>query len=254
MSAAIWQTFLDLSQIVTAAMAVAGVVVAAVLGWRGVRLAGSGVDRGIKDHLAARAMECSGAMTRVYREVAQLKGALHPYWKGEEFTEMEGERLTVIERESQVHERKYLLDAELAGLRASLDGMAHIFDGSVVESPGGQAWGEQVAVAKARTVLMDRAFFPHYFSLVTDDDGWGKDEPDLWLEVQTLGASSEPRDAVQQKLFDEWFVGRGFDASDDLSQRSIALLEDMTLALNDQIVKITGQVLRYALPIRDNRG
>lgn len=248
MTANDWQLIINVAQVITAITAVAGVIVAALLGWRGLKLADRSVDRATKDHLSVRAMECSSSMTRVHRGVANIKGALHPYWKGDEFKK-DMPRLTVIEQETRVHESKYLLDAELASLGTSLDGLSEIFDDADVTLSGGQSWTTQLELAKARMALIDLAFFPHYHSLIGEPDEWAVANPKEWLELQTLGPARKQRDRdpLQIALFHEWVSDHSFDDASDLANHSIMLLENMLEALNDQIIEMVGSVMRFAL-------
>lgn len=202
---------------ITAAAAVAGVIVAVLLGLRAIRLASRTVDRSALDYAATRADLATHWRVSMNERMADVKANLHVYWKedpslllaadpnSERARELLEDRKVA---EAEVHRSIYLLDSAAVRLKETLPSV-QVRSGIGDDATDIGAEGQERAAAIADFYTCSAMAL--YFTLVPEKPVFTdpKVDPDAFRrefiqQLQQGGDSSVHRSIIDE--IDSWLM------------------------------------------------
>lgn len=157
---------------ITAMSAVVGVIIAARLGQKAVRVARETVDRAERDYASSRVDAAGDAYANVIQAMANVKADLHIFWKGDldelKASSADPQRIAVLEDrndgvEVEVHRDVYLLEGACVRLSRAVGAISLNHNSVQIPNPAA------VDRANAAIGLYYGSAFPHYLSVLSDD-------------------------------------------------------------------------------------
>lgn len=192
----------------TALSAIAGVVVATLLGRKAVRVARETVDRAERDYAASRVDSVWDWHSKVVAEMADIRADLHIFWNGElqkKLTSDPGSKEAQEIRarqhaaEVEVHRGVYRLKGSCDGLDSLVAGLRMNYNAAKLPDQS------NILRARAAILLYSSSAMPHYLSLVPAKKRFpnplleSEKFARFYLDQLNICASNEEEKAIEEK-------------------------------------------------------